>query len=573
MVSKIVRYLKLCKQGAAEYPIEPKVDVNENGRFLSNSFIGEDQEEQHLLEYDVPLDKEDKTNNEAHLSGRSRFRSKRHYRTTSPSYQAVELEFDQLFRFRETTSSSSDVLNIFGWNSGQGRPDVVAMGNSYPSSPQTSLADSASPLHSSSWSDYLSDGDHSDFSPIPSQLSPGDSGVASSSSNRSESFSPPGFPSPDHSPSINSPDPSSSEFCETDEEEEDNTICYSPANFDSLQFASPGSSPTPPSPPPPPPPSKKRKIAIGLCCDPDLKMSWLHLGQVEGKDFYENWPKFSMENRPPYNKPVEWAVYLLHRISWLPETPRQLTEKKIVATLIDYLIETPRPTFYACRLLFRLSSNADLFVGLVQAYFPLLVFLHLVRSTNLHCCPLHSSLRRVGEQILEQIGSIANQFGRGEMENVLLRNSKEHDDSVRAVALATPVIVKKKCLLRRFLIDFNVLEMIWNLLNDEESVTYAAASLASLGSFLKMDDMLCPSTELSDLFPSESCRCDGIADDVVFQTTSEEQVGAVKDLLQVEPFFQAMFRIGGFAESNSTVIKLPDIQASVLKVRRLYMCF
>ena len=264
---------------------------------------------------------------------------------------------------------------------------------------------------------------------------------------------------------------------------------------------------------------------------------------------------------------------MLHRISWLPETPRQLTEKKIVATLIDYLIETPRPTFYACRLLFRLSSNADLFVGLVQAYFPLLVFLHLVRSTNLHCCPLHSSLRRVGEQILEQIGSIANQFGRGEMENVLLRNSKEHDDSVRAVALATPVIVKKKCLLRRFLIDFNVLEMIWNLLNDEESVTYAAASLASLGSFLKKDDMLCPSTELSDLFPSESCRCDGIADDVVFQTTSEEQVGAVKDLLQVEPFFQAMFRIGGFAESNSTVIKLPDIQASVLKVRRLYMCF
>ena len=180
-----------------------------------------------------------------------------------------------------------------------------------------------------------------------------------------------------------------------------------------------------------------------------------------------------------------------------------------------------------------------------------------------HCCPLHSSLRRVGEQILEQISSIVSQFGRGEMENVLLKTKEDASTQV-AVALATPVIVKSRCLLRYFLIELDVLEMICNLLKDGNSVDYAAASLSSLGNFLKMDDLLCPSTNLNEVFNSELCQTMGLQDDVFFQMSSKENVGAIKEKLN-SPFFQAMFR-GGFSESNSTVVPLPNVEVPVLQV-------
>ena len=274
---------------------------------------------------------------------RTRFRSKRQYRTTSPSYQAVEMEYDQLFRLRE--SSSSDVLNIFGWNSNSSRNDLV----SSPSSPQ-SLTSSISPNHSS-WSDYGSDGDggSDSYSLSPTCVTDIPSPSVCVSPNRSESSSPVGsLADSPLSPLLPSTSRSSSESGETDEED-NNTICYSPANFDLSQLESPGSSPAPP-------PGKKAKVCNDsekLCCESDLKMSWLHLGQVEGKDFFENWPEFQVEKRR--YQPVEWAIYMLHRLSWLSDTPRQLTEPRVIKTLIDYLTETSQPTFYACRTLFRLA--------------------------------------------------------------------------------------------------------------------------------------------------------------------------------------------------------------------------
>ena len=45
-----------------------------------------------------------------------RCRSRKQYRTNSPSYQAVEMEYDQFFRFRESNQENPAALNIFGWN-------------------------------------------------------------------------------------------------------------------------------------------------------------------------------------------------------------------------------------------------------------------------------------------------------------------------------------------------------------------------------------------------------------------------------------------------------------------------
>ena len=88
------------------------------------------------------------------------------------------------------------------------------------------------------------------------------------------------------------------------------------------------------------------------CCESDLKMSWLKLGQVESKDFYENWPEFP-EVR--HRDDQEIAVYLLLKLSWLEEIPHQLVNDDTLKALIDYLVETPRPTFRACQILFRLA--------------------------------------------------------------------------------------------------------------------------------------------------------------------------------------------------------------------------
>lgn len=365
--------------------------------------------------------------------------------------------------------------------------------------------------------------------------------------------------SPLHPPAF----PSSSDFEGSDgdeEDEEDLPGCYSPATFDS-EAALPSCSASSP------PPRKKVKLdREPLCCETDLKMLWLKLGQSGSKDYYENWPEFIQEDggggqsNPPHNA----AIYLLLKLSWLDETPVQLTDRSTVKAIIDYLVETPRPIFRACQILFRLASHPGLFVGLLRTHFPLEVYVGLNRKAAQHvrCCPLHSSLRRVGEQILDQMASLTGQFGRGEMEKILLEGVE-----TGPVALAAPLIVKSRSLLRRFLTELGVLDAIARLLCQEESRTYATASLSALAAFLKMDDLMSPAVSLSDLFHhGDPCRASEDVEDVFFLVQQDQSVvGGVKSRLQGSSYFQAMFR-GGFNESLTDRIPMPGIQARVLLV-------
>ena len=83
----------------------------------------------------------------------------------------------------------------------------------------------------------------------------------------------------------------------------------------------------------------------------------LYLGCVGGKDFHENWPVFSAE---PHQIQQQVALYILHKISWLQDTPNELAGPKCIKTLIEYLMLTPRPTFRACQILFRLARYTSL---------------------------------------------------------------------------------------------------------------------------------------------------------------------------------------------------------------------
>lgn len=77
-----------------------------------------------------------------------------------------------------------------------------------------------------------------------------------------------------------------------------------------------------------------------------------YLGFVECKDFYENWPEFSAET---HQIQQQTALYILHKISWLEDAPKELSEPQCLKTLIEYLNLTPRPTFRACQILFRIA--------------------------------------------------------------------------------------------------------------------------------------------------------------------------------------------------------------------------
>lgn len=182
----------------------------------------------------------------------------------------------------------------------------------------------------------------------------------------------------------------------------------------------------------------------------------------------------------------------------------------------------------------------------------------------LHCCPLHSSIRRVGEQILDQLASIVAQFGRGEIERILTKTSN-HSPSSGVVAMAAPLIVKSRGLLQRYVNELQILDTIGQQLHHPESRAYAAASLSSLGSFLKMDDLLSPQTTISDLFAHDSCRAVDIEEDVFFHIAPDQTIGGVKNLLQGASFFEAMFR-GGFQESQTNVVPIFDVKLPVLKV-------
>lgn len=99
-------------------------------------------------------------------------------------------------------------------------------------------------------------------------------------------------------------------------------------------------------------------------------MLWLKLGQSNGKDFYENWPEFNSNSSVEPDWPgrqegnerevedrghQQIAIYLLLKLSWLDDTPPDLANRKTFHAVIDHLVETPKPLFRACQILFRLA--------------------------------------------------------------------------------------------------------------------------------------------------------------------------------------------------------------------------
>jgi len=155
-----------------------------------------------------------------HPGCKVRCQRKRQYRTTSPSYQAVEMEYSMLSRFREYAAKHSEepVLNIFGYRLYSDNQDCHSPSSSPQHSTGGSIEDSVSPNHSSgNWSDYDEDLDEPSGE---NERSYAASPVYSDSSSE-------GSPSTEINSAVS---PSTPLFSSNDfEDEEDDTVCYSPA--------------------------------------------------------------------------------------------------------------------------------------------------------------------------------------------------------------------------------------------------------------------------------------------------------------------------------------------------------
>lgn len=346
LTSRVIKYTDLCRSGKVEPTSSQSRSQSREAELNLSLGDGTTESESVIARQAI-----------CHAGCKIRCRSRKQYRTTSPSYQAVEMEYDQFSRLRESNQNNPAALNIFGWN--PDRPNFIDNDTISPSSSPRSLSITSSPTHSlSTWVDSGSEGDGgSDYS--SGTTSPAYSSGYPASPVSDNSISPIGSPSTDFLSPLHPPTlPSSSDFEQSDEEEdEDLTTCYSPAYVDfeldsEADVVSLPNSPTLPS-------KKRAKLNPSehpdrrLCCETDLKMLWLKLGQVDSKDFYENWPEFTADSH--YVHQQEVAVYLLLKLSWLEDTPKQLTDRKTIKAIIDYLVETPRPTFRACQILFRLA--------------------------------------------------------------------------------------------------------------------------------------------------------------------------------------------------------------------------
>ncbi len=183
----------------------------------------------------------------------------------------------------------------------------------------------------------------------------------------------------------------------------------------------------------------------------------------------------------------------------------------------------------------------------------------------------------MGEQILDIMSTLAGQFGRGKMEKILSRRKESILDGAEAVALAAPLILRSRRLLRRYVSELGILDIIFDglLLPGEDvggSRIYAIASLSALAAFLKMEDLIHPGPIrplLADIFhPAVGCKVSGIKEDVFFYVEDDETiVGGVKFKLQeTNSYFAGMFR-GGFQESRADKVQISGVQGPLFKVR------
>ena len=146
---------------------------------------------------------------------------------------------------------------------------------------------------------------------------------------------------------------SSGSIFDLDETNEEEKTCYSPVN--GYEFESPVGSPALPC-------RKRGKFDWNekLCCETGAKMTNMRLG-LDGtgnsdeadNGVYVEWPS-SFRSKQPCDI-VEQSIYLLLKLVWVNDAVRQVSIPSLTKALIDYLVETPKPEFRCCQILFQLA--------------------------------------------------------------------------------------------------------------------------------------------------------------------------------------------------------------------------
>ena len=545
----------------------------------------------------------------------------RTFRVNSPSYQAVQHDFEEFERIRNEASASaaaSPNTSGFVWRDSPApaalSPCVSPDRNpfSWPSSPGYSPSPSSVGSHRSSPDRYDSDAFLSGGPLLPSYspsnqevdsppISPDDENIGYSpverfsddeSSDTSTASKPPctpgaagGAASATTTQSQSHPIPSTSQ-----------------------SHSQPPASTT--LPPEEPPPSKKpRALSYKSIFSPTYEPTFatactLHSPppapqqqspSAPSSSFFSPLPKpgnreatetagDSAEGRKE-NSRIGWALQILSRLSQVEKPHEDLMALETVQALVGYLAHTRKPLPRAARILTRLSKNLHCVMT-----FALQRHMSWVTRAVDHGrptladspCQSCANLIRLRASVSQNISLLAETgYAEGQICWHLLRGHTKAER--QSVAISAPMLVRPRKLLRNILLTHGGMEVLLEVLelchdsggaaDDEELFTDAVLSIHTLSCHV---GVVAPNLKLEEKSTGECCFDESAEDDDLTFTLDDGSTFAANRARLASggcDVFEAMLG-GGFAESTQSTVRMPETRRSVLRLlcHYLYGC-
>jgi len=534
-------------------------------------------------ESDVPNEaaKQDVMINVKESEGKPEADGDRHvFRVTSPSYQAVQHELQQFLLLR----SSRDLSNLpqdspgIDWN-------PSSPGSSYCQSPDRSPI-SLSCGYSPDRSPRYFHSPNRSYSPSPSHSLP-DSPAPSLGD-----YSPPS--SPPYSP----PEPSYSPIENFSDDEDSNPVQASTSTSESASSSHlipPSSNASPESTsneifspsshstaqPSSPPPTKKPRLSIPNYkyspslpspsikhCPPPVKRSAPTIG-LEAINRSESEDSSSSGR-------ISWVLQILSRLSQAERTHEQLTTRRTIHALINYMFKVPNSCPRAGRTVIRLTKNLYcLFPFILQRHMSWM-YLALEDRCSLEVeagCDSCRDLKAMVATIAQNLSLLAETgYAEGEMCHRLVMKSYSLEEK-QAISISAPLLVRQRKMLQNVLLNHDSLEVMLEVLETEtgDVFSHAVLSLSRLAGYL---GVVSPDLTLGEDFTSNICCYNNSDHNVALVLDDESRITANKQhLSDSSSVFSAMLS-GQFAESGQAEVRIQSssLPAITCLVHFLYGC-
>ncbi|XP_047991718.1 armadillo repeat-containing protein 5 [Leguminivora glycinivorella] len=245
-----------------------------------------------------------------------------------------------------------------------------------------------------------------------------------------------------------------------------------------------------------------------------------------------------------------------------------LTGRECLNALLDYVEKCKRPLGRAARILARVLSNALCLMSILKHR--LALRLHKMSVVSKHPptkCQQCKQILRLSSKLLAQLTILAeSSYGIGEISYQLLKGSSAMQQTL---SITLPYIVRTEKPLKKYFIDCNALDVLFNIISDsKEDMKVCVTALSKLATNVHIKDP----KSLENRFNDQICvSYDPILDNlalsdiVTFELDDESQVNANKIFLcQNSEVFSAML-MGCFKESAEKCVRLQNVTKPALE--------